>query len=803
MAVGVMADLHWGIQTPLSMGRDAEGFALTAQCMSNEVQQPVRIVPLHSDYEILESVKNGTVDFVLAGSSVSACMQAIGGVRPLATLITNNSGIATSLVGGIIFTRASRTDITEVKDVKGKTVAVARYSSVASAQSQWGYLKDMGIDLFTDTEGVAFANSSRQAITDVASGVYDIGFAFAGEPLYLQNIAVLQLGALKVLDAKTPIGYPYAVTTALYPGYQISAVQTLDQELISTLLICLQTPSPAAGAAGGFTGVAPALNVFQTLRLQSALGVQVAPSYACLDVNSRLAAIQCPAGQHLQHSQCKMPCSKAYICSCHPCVEDTNMIGSLSVSMFLVSLLVPLLFLLCVALLIARAYHLHVPLIPVKDCSVSGTEATLNRGSYRGNPAIFCIVPQYKRIGLHTVGIRNASVRAGELVEKRAKLQHEHLAPCMGLCVTVDGPCQVFLGGEHGTLQQVLLNPSIDLDETYILHVITDIVDALLYLHGEGISGVPIRTSDIVVDRWGHIQLLASLTSDVPYDVWQAPEVLNGEKCSYNSDIYSLGMLMYEVLHRQDPYLGQDSVQVLNAVKDVNAVDRIRERPDVQRRYDLDILYDTMYDCWVTQPDQRPSMREIHKTLRVLFQQHMVNSVRRSMGHSTITVDVAKPTHVHNATFLYASGAQLEYLFKEAVHFNVQVVPCNKNNTFLGMALDIDGALQVVQLAYNAIGAGVIMQAAIHCGKVTRCLMPLSIPRFCILGPALAIVRILLDHSRPDSLLMSSVTINCISAQYPMIGNLHKRPGTLLHRGFQPIDCFWFTVPSMHRALSG
>ena len=42
------------------------------------------------------------------------------------------------------------------------------------------------------------------------------------------------------------------------------------------------------------------------------------------------------------------------------------------------------------------------------------------------------------------------------------------------------------------------------------------------------------------------------------YPFWVAPEVLQGEPPSSSSDVYALGMLIFEMLYRREPFSGED-----------------------------------------------------------------------------------------------------------------------------------------------------------------------------------------------------------------------------------------------------
>lgn len=42
------------------------------------------------------------------------------------------------------------------------------------------------------------------------------------------------------------------------------------------------------------------------------------------------------------------------------------------------------------------------------------------------------------------------------------------------------------------------------------------------------------------------------------FPFWVAPELLQGEPPSSASDVYALGMLLYEMLYRNEPFSGED-----------------------------------------------------------------------------------------------------------------------------------------------------------------------------------------------------------------------------------------------------
>jgi len=92
---------------------------------------------------------------------------------------------------------------------------------------------------------------------------------------------------------------------------------------------------------------------------------------------------------------------------------------------------------------------------------------------------------------------------------------------------------------------------------------------------------------------------------------WMAPEVMDAKPYTHKADVFSYGIVLYEILSRTTPYLGMSATQIVAGV-----LSR-RERPDLTKiSDDCPIeLRDLMIQCWDQDPDQRPDFRDIVQTL--------------------------------------------------------------------------------------------------------------------------------------------------------------------------------------------
>ena len=99
-----------------------------------------------------------------------------------------------------------------------------------------------------------------------------------------------------------------------------------------------------------------------------------------------------------------------------------------------------------------------------------------------------------------------------------------------------------------------------------------------------------------------------AIEGDNPGDIepvrWMAPETLNSRVASTRSDIWSLGMVMYEILTRKDPY---HEYPMFTAIAKV-AGGETPQRPEIIVD---DEIWDLMVDCWTMKPRERPPIQDV------------------------------------------------------------------------------------------------------------------------------------------------------------------------------------------------
>ena len=210
----------------------------------------------------------------------------------------------------------------------------------------------------------------------------------------------------------------------------------------------------------------------------------------------------------------------------------------------------------------------------------------------------------------------------------------------------------------RGTLYDVITNPTIQLDYQMQTTFLRDVAKGMDFLHKQNppVIHVDIKSKNMLLDdRWtvkvgdfGHSLILGSLglgnRIGTPY--WCAPEVLQGSPNSTASDVFSFGILMWEVFARRDVYDGMNESQVIDGIKDGTT------RPSIPSNCPS-AVQDLMQRCWDQNPIMRPEFGVILFELQDWLNQ---NPARNMQSHANIhhqrtsqLVNKMLPEHVARA----------------------------------------------------------------------------------------------------------------------------------------------------------
>lgn len=254
---------------------------------------PVELAVLEQA-ELDEAVAAHRVDLVMTNPSHYLELRSHNSLSgALATLVSSEGGQAVSSLGGCIIVRAGRGDITGLRDLRGRRVAISGPRFLGGYQAQAFELMQVGVRV-PDQLDLVVVGRHDAVVEAVLEGRADAGFIRTGIIESLVAEGRLDASQLVVLNPQALAGYPFAVSTRLYPEWPFVALPHVDRPTvrrISAALLGLEPSHPAARAAG-IAGFSPPLDYLpvetmaRTLRLPP---FDHAPPFSWRDVWSRYA----------------------------------------------------------------------------------------------------------------------------------------------------------------------------------------------------------------------------------------------------------------------------------------------------------------------------------------------------------------------------------------------------------------------------------------------------------------------------------------------------------------------------------
>ncbi|MDD2272801.1 MAG: PhnD/SsuA/transferrin family substrate-binding protein [Desulfuromonadaceae bacterium] len=243
--------------------------------------------------ELEKAIAKGQLDFVLTNPGHYVVIKKRGKLSvPIATLAVNEHGKRLTTFGGIIFTRAEQVAIRTLKDIKGKTVAATATESLGGYQMQAYELSRVGIRLPQDAKIITTGMPHDNVVSAVLSGRADVGFVRSGVLEGLVCEGKLDINQLKIINRLDTPGYPFLVSTRLYPEWPFTALPHVDENLakhVSAALFLLEEDSATTRAIGIHSFAMPAdytpvEDVLRELRLPP---FEAAPVFTLRDVCTR------------------------------------------------------------------------------------------------------------------------------------------------------------------------------------------------------------------------------------------------------------------------------------------------------------------------------------------------------------------------------------------------------------------------------------------------------------------------------------------------------------------------------------
>lgn len=205
------------------------------------------------------------------------------------------------------------------------------------------------------------------------------------------------------------------------------------------------------------------------------------------------------------------------------------------------------------------------------------------------------------------------------------RLRHPNVVLLMGAVTRAPNLSIVTEFLPRGSLYRLIHRPNNQLDERKRLRMALDVARGMNYLHNSTpvIVHRDLKSPNLLVDknwvvkvcdfglsRMKHNTFLSSKSTAGTAE-WMAPEVLRNEPSNEKCDVFSFGVILWELATLQQPWSGMNPMQV------VGAVGFQHRRLDIPSDMDP-MIADIIMKCWHNDPKMRPSFGEIMSALKPL-----------------------------------------------------------------------------------------------------------------------------------------------------------------------------------------
>lgn len=210
-------------------------------------------------------------------------------------------------------------------------------------------------------------------------------------------------------------------------------------------------------------------------------------------------------------------------------------------------------------------------------------------------------------------------------VDIMKRLRHPNVLLFMGAIYSQERHAIVTELLPRGSLFRTLHKNNQTLDIKRHLRMALDVARGMNYLHHRNppIVHRDLKSSNLLVDKNWNVKVgdfglsklkdatLLTTKSGRGTPQWMAPEVLRSEPSNEKSDVFSYGVVLWEIMTQSIPWKDLNSLQVVGIV---GFMDRRLDLPEGLDPHVASIIN----DCWQSDPEQRPSFEELVQRMMLI-----------------------------------------------------------------------------------------------------------------------------------------------------------------------------------------
>lgn len=207
----------------------------------------------------------------------------------------------------------------------------------------------------------------------------------------------------------------------------------------------------------------------------------------------------------------------------------------------------------------------------------------------------------------------------GREVSVLKKAHHPNICQFLGCAIDPPTYCVVLEFMQGGSLFEALRKRT----EINFFSIAADVACGMEFLHTRmQLMHRDLKSPNILMDQAGRAKLAdfgltcleqpeGEKTAEIGTYRWMAPEVINHEEYGKPADVYSYGMVLYELLTRELPFVGISPMKVAMSVATTGLRPKLPSDTPPQ-------LADLITRCWARDPLKRPTFAVVQQQLQTL-----------------------------------------------------------------------------------------------------------------------------------------------------------------------------------------
>ena len=229
------------------------------------------------------------------------------------------------------------------------------------------------------------------------------------------------------------------------------------------------------------------------------------------------------------------------------------------------------------------------------------------------------------------------------------KLRHPNIVLLLGAVIQSDQLCLVMEICQGGPLTSLLKNRKLKVPE--VIRVATDIAQAMNWLHTRNppILHLDLKPANILLSDLDSLHVKVSdfglarpSNSDSRAIVgtrrFMAPEMMRKQPVNEAADVYSFGILLWQIYTRKKPFSGFKTLKTPQEKTDFAEAVWGGYRPPISLSMPP-LLAHLMTSCWNTEPEKRPNFTQVLKWLDQILLHNVFISSRAQVFWDSATVN--------------------------------------------------------------------------------------------------------------------------------------------------------------------